>query len=58
MKRKRSELDIDFIGGAGTLTKEEELAITAFLKSGKPKQAKKKIIRKSAKTVLKKRQYA
>jgi hypothetical protein len=30
MKRSKQELDVDFIGGAGPLTKEEEKAIREF----------------------------
>ena len=37
MKRNKQELDVDFIGGEGPLTKEEEKAISAFLQSEKQK---------------------
>jgi hypothetical protein len=40
MKTKRIELDVDFIGGQTPLTKEEELAISAFIKKNKAKKAK------------------
>ena len=42
MKRKKQELDVDFIGGAGPLTKEEESAISQFLESRKQKTSAKK----------------
>jgi hypothetical protein len=41
MKTKSKELDVDFIGGQDTpLTKEEQLAISAFIKQLKEKQNK------------------
>ncbi len=43
MKSKSKELDVDFIGGQGPLTKEEEKAINEFLKAGKLAKAKKHI---------------
>lgn len=43
MKQKKSkELDIDFIGGGRVLTKEDEEAISAFIKAHKLKRAKAK----------------
>ena len=33
MKLKTTELDVDFIGGQGGLTKDEEKALIDFLKS-------------------------
>lgn len=44
MKTKTKEFDIDIIGGLGPLTKEEENAISAFLKKRNP--ARKEITRK------------
>ena len=41
MKTKSKELDVDFIGGQGPLTKSEEKAISEFIKSQKLLQAKK-----------------
>jgi len=35
MKRKQTELDVDFIGGIRTLTKEDEKAISDYLKKNK-----------------------
>jgi hypothetical protein len=44
MAIKKSELDDDFIGGQGTLTKEEELALSEFFTKrktlNKPSQLK------------------
>lgn len=37
MKRNKNELDVDFIGGQEPLTKEEELSISEFIQSKKPK---------------------
>ncbi len=42
MKIKRVELDVDFIGGQGPLTKEEEQAISEFIKKQKLLRARKK----------------
>ncbi len=53
MKKKLKDLDVDFIGGQEPMTKEEALAISAFIKDGKEKQrlqpirdTKKKVLRK------------
>ena len=43
MKSKLKELDVDFIGGQGPLTKEEEQAISEFIKTQKLLRAKKQI---------------
>lgn len=40
MKTKRKELDVDYIGDQTTLTKEEEKAISDFIKQNKTKKAK------------------
>jgi len=37
MKKLKNELDVDFIGGQGELTKEEEKAISEFIKKRKIK---------------------
>ncbi len=39
-KAKKIELDVDFIGGVRTLTKEDEQAISDFLKQRKLQQSK------------------
>lgn len=41
MKPKAAELDVDFIGGQDPMTKEEELAISEFIKARKLLIAKK-----------------
>ncbi len=43
MKSKSTELDVDFIGGQGLMTKEEEKAISEFIKTQKLLRAKKQI---------------
>jgi hypothetical protein len=37
MKNKLKELEVDFIGGQGPITKEEELAISEFIRANKEK---------------------
>ena len=37
MKTRKNELDVDFIGGSGPLTKEEEKRISDIIKSHKAK---------------------
>jgi len=39
MKSKKKELDVDFIGGFGPLTKEEEKRISDIIRSHKAKQS-------------------
>lgn len=43
MKKEKRELDVDVIGGQGSLTKVEELAITKYLQSKKVKEKGKKV---------------
>lgn len=43
MKNKSLELDVDFIGGQGPLTKVEEQAISEFIKAHKLLRVKKKL---------------
>ena len=50
MKNKSTELDVDFIGGQGPLTKIEEKAISEFIKAQKLLQAKKQIRKKRTKS--------
>ena len=40
MKIKATELDVDFIGGQGSLTKDEEKRISEFIKAQKLLRAK------------------
>ena len=42
MKQKNNELDVDFIGGMGPLTKEEERMISDFIKASKERKQKQK----------------
>lgn len=35
MKHRKAELDVDYIGGLGALTKEDEKAISDFIKARK-----------------------
>lgn len=49
MKQHKDELDVDFIGGVGPLTKEEEKVISEFIKASK-EQTKKRISRPKART--------
>ncbi len=48
MKKKSKELDVDFIGGQGPLTKSEEQAISEFIKAQKLLRAKKQVRRTKA----------
>jgi len=50
MKNKSKELDVDFIGGQGPLTKSEEQAISEFIKAQKLLRIKKQV-RKTKTTV-------
>ena len=43
MKNKKIELDVDFIGGQGPLTPEEEKAISAFIRQNRQLELKKSI---------------
>ena len=45
MKTKKIELDVDFIGGQTSLTKEEEKAISDFIKKNKSKKTKSLILK-------------
>lgn len=38
MKKKKNELDVDFIGGQEPLTKDEEKAISNYIRSQKAKR--------------------
>ena len=43
MKQNKMELEVDIIGGQGPLTKEEDKAITEYLKSLKQKRERSQI---------------
>jgi hypothetical protein len=49
MKNKSTELDVDFIGGQGPLTKSEEQAISEFIKAKKLLRAKNQVSKTSTK---------
>ena len=40
MKKRKNELDVDFIGDGRSLTKDEEKAISEFIKSSKERNKK------------------
>ncbi len=46
MRTRKKELDVDFIGGIGSLTEEEEKRISDIIKSQKAKQAAQRLKRK------------
>ena len=50
MKVSKSELEVDFIGGAGSLTKEEEKMISDFIKSKKQNSKKRSAQHRLAKS--------
>ena len=56
MKNKAKELDVDFIGGHGPLTKDEEQQISEFIKTKKLLRANKQICR--TKTLPRKKDFA
>lgn len=43
MRHYKNELDVDFIGSDRPLTKEEEKAVSEYIKAGKLKRARAKI---------------
>jgi hypothetical protein len=43
MKKRKSELDVDFLGGGRSLTKEEEKIISDYIKATKAKNEKKRV---------------
>ncbi len=52
MKQNKNELDVDFIGGTGPLTKEKEKTISEFIKASKERR-KKQTTRQKARTGIK-----
>ena len=53
MKQRKTELDVDFIGGQGPLTEIEQKLISEYIKAQKSKREKKELnhrARKSLKT--------
>jgi hypothetical protein len=55
MKPNRKELDVDFIGGMRQLTKEDERAISEFIKANRLKRAKAQATADKAKSAQLKR---
>jgi len=47
MKQNKNELDVDFIGGSGPLTKGEEKTISEFIKASKERRRKQKARQKA-----------
>ncbi len=47
MKTRKTELDVDFIGGQGALTKKEEKMISDFLKKRSLKKKRANTIKKT-----------
>jgi len=45
MKTKKVELDVDFIGGQSSLTKEEEKTISDFIKKYRSKKIKRSTVK-------------
>ena len=58
MKNKSKELDVDFIGGQGPMTKEEEHAISEFIRVNKEKQRLQSIRKIKKRRLLKSKQPA
>lgn len=56
MKSKTKELDVDFIGGQGPLTKEEQQKISEYIKAQKQHQAKARP--RATKTMERKKDFA
>ena len=50
MRNKKEFLDVDFIGGLGSLTKEDELRLSEYFKNKKEAQLKISTVRKKTKT--------
>ena len=49
--KKRKELDVDFVGGQGPLTKEEEKLISEFIRKRKSQRTKKSSSHKTRKRI-------
>ncbi|MEO6136463.1 MAG: hypothetical protein ABIP35_14990 [Ginsengibacter sp.] len=58
MKNKDKELGVDFIGGEKPMTKEEELAISEFIRANKEKQQQQSLLDTKLKTFSKDKQPA
>ena len=58
MKSKQKELDVDFIGGQEPMTKEEELAISEFIRADKEKRRMQELRKAKTRTSSKSKQLA
>ncbi len=58
MKNKQKELDVDFIGGQEPMTREEELAISEFIRADKEKRRLQGLRKAKTKISLKSKQPA
>ena len=58
MKNKQKELDVDFIGGQEPITKEEELAISKFIRTDKEKRRMQELRKAKTGTSLNSKQPA
>ncbi len=58
MKSKQKELDVDFIGGQEPMTKEEELAISEFIRADKEKRKMQELWKAKIRTSSKSKQPA
>ena len=58
MKNKSKELDVDFIGGQKPMTREEELAISKFIRADKEKRRLQNLRKANLKTFSKDKQPA
>ena len=58
MKNKEKELEVDFIGGQKPMTKEEELAISEFIRAEKEKRKQQSLRDTKLKTFNKNKQPA
>jgi hypothetical protein len=52
MKNKKSELEVDFIGGGRPLTDEDEIAISNFIRAYKARHSKRKAAGKRTKIAI------
>ena len=55
MKKRKNELDVDFIGDGRSLTKDEEKAISEFIKASKDRRKKKEALKSGTSSAKKTR---
>ena len=58
MKNNHKELDVDFIGGQKPMSKEEELAISEFIRVDKKKRRLQSLRKSKDKTLRRNKQHA